>query len=207
MRSLRDLFGFVLAPLGLALAATALDLPQSLSVAPYEDGVTPLYIDRPYRNLASNAALAGLRVVRVPRHLRFDVELELGAPARVIRLLASDDDDAALAGWQRADELRVNVPGRSCTLTRAVARELAAGSHRLPPGGPAAAAPLLIASEGEVTARTTRSWNKLAAAEDPLTFARRNARKLGALGLAWAAWCLLLWRLRRPRDPNASPRG
>jgi hypothetical protein len=196
MARARDLLWFVLLPVALVTGLHALDFPLALPVEPYEDGVTPVYLDRPYVNAAPDPGLAGQRIVRLPRHLRFEVEIGLSAPTRALRLLSDENDNAAFADWEGVD-LRLHVDGRSCVLTRAVAKRLAAGIHRLPPGGPVAAAPLLVAGEGEVRARTTRAWNKLTPGAGPLDFVMRNKRKLGLLGLAWAAWCGLLLRLRR----------
>jgi len=199
MRILRDLFGFVLTPFALGLGLVSVDVPRSLPVEPYADGVTPVYLDRPYVNAAPVQALEGQRIVRLPRHLRFDVELELAAPAQALRLTSEENDNAVFAGWEPVDALPVNVPGRSCALTRAVARSLAPGVHRLPPGGPAASAPLLVASDAAIEARTTSAWNKLTPGSGPLDFALRNKRKLAGLVLAWGGWCVVLlrWRARR----------
>jgi hypothetical protein len=196
MSRARDLLWFVLLPVALVTGLHALDFPLALPVEPYADGETPVYLDRPYLNAAPAPALAGQRIVRLPRHLRFEVELELPAPARVMRLLSEENDNAPFAGWEPLDA-RIRVDGRSCVLTRAVAKRLAAGVHRLPPGGPVAAAPLLVAGEGEIRARTTSAWNKLTPGAGPLDFAMRNKRKLGLLVLAYAGWCWGLWRLRR----------
>lgn len=194
MARARDLLWFVLLPLALVTAGLSLDFPLELPVEPYVDGATPVYLDRPYLNVAPAAALAGQRIVRLPRHLHFDVELELAAPARVTRLLSDEHDASPFAGWEPLDA-RIRVDGRSCVLTRAVAARLEAGRHRLPSGGPVASAPLLVAGEGELHARTTSAWNKLIG-DGPLELVLWNKRKLGVLGLAYAGWCGLLLRLR-----------
>src|SRR5262245_63030233 len=100
MRSLGDLFLLLFVPVALLGAVASLDIPMTLPVEPYQDGVTALYVDRPYANTVSNPELAGQRVVRVPRHLRFDVELELSAPARVVRLLCERNEKATFADWE-----------------------------------------------------------------------------------------------------------
>ena len=201
MRSIGDLFWFLIVPAVLVGAAISLDLPMTLPVAPYQDGVTALYLDRPYANTVSNPTLTGQRVVRLPRHLRFGVELELAGQARVIRLLSDENENAAFADWERDDALRVAVPGRSCTLTRAVVRSFGPGTARLPAGGPVAAAPILVAGEGEVRARTTHSWNKLTPSPDgnPVDFVMRNKRKLSGLALAYGVYAGALLRRRRAR--------
>jgi hypothetical protein len=198
MARARDLLWFVLLPAALVTVLLSLDFPLALPVEPYTDGVTPVYLDRPYLNAAPAAALAGQRIVRLPRHLHFDVELELSQPAQVTRLLSEEHDAAPFAGWEPLDA-QIRVDGRSCVLTRAVASRLAAGVHRLPPGGPVASAPLLVAGDGEVRARTTSAWNKLLGGS-PLELVLWNKRKLGLLALAYAGWCwLLLWLRRRAR--------
>jgi hypothetical protein len=196
MSRARDLLWFVLLPVALVTGLLSVDFPLALPVEPYADGVTPVYLDRAYVNSAPAPALAGQRIVRLPRHLRFEVELELAGPAQVMRLLSDEHDAGPFAGWEALDA-RPNVEGRSCVLTRAVAKRLAAGVHRLPPGGPVAAAPLLVAGAGEVRARTTSAWNKLTPGSGPLDFAMRNKRKLAGLALAYAGWCWLLPGVRR----------
>ena len=200
--SLGDLSWFVIVPAVLVGAAVSIDLPMELPVAPYQDGVTALYLDRPYANAASNPALAGQRVVPLPRHLRFEVELELSAPAQVTRLLSDENENSAFADWEPADALRIAVPGRSCTLTRAVTRSFGPGTARLPAGGPAAATPILIASAGAIVARTTSSWNKLTPAPDgdPVGFVMRNKRKLAGIALAYGAYAFSLRRRRTARS-------
>ena len=201
MPGLSALLGFVLAPLALAAGFLSLDLPLALPVEPYADGTTPVYLDRPYVNEEPARALAGLRIVRVPRHLYFPLELELAAPARVLRLLSDENDNTPFGGWEPVAGLRVNVPGRSCVLTHAVAKELPAGRHALLPGGPVAAAPLLVASAGAVHARTTRAWNKLQPGAGPVELVLRNKTKLGGLALAYAGWCWAFQRMRRRWRP------
>jgi hypothetical protein len=202
MRSTGDLFWFLIVPVLFAGSAISLDFPMKLPVDPYQDGVTSLYLDRPYANTVSNPALTGQRVVRLPRHLRFDVELELSARAKVIRLLSDENENAAFADWERDDALRVAVPGRSCSLTRAVVRSFGPGTARLPAGGPVAAAPILVASDGEIVARSTGSWNKLTPAPDgnPVDFVMRNKRKLSGLALAYGIYAGALLRRRRARS-------
>jgi hypothetical protein len=193
------LVGFVLAPLTLVLGLLSLDFSRRLPVEPYQDGVTAVYLDRPYRNETPDPGFAGLRIVRLPRHLRFDVALELSEPARVLRLLSDEHDNAPFADWEPVPAL-VRVPGRSCVLTRAVAKELLPGLHPLPPGGPVAAAPLLVASAGEVAATTTSTWNKLTPGNGALELVLRNKRKLATLALLYVGWCVALARLFERRS-------
>lgn len=204
MPTLRSLVGPVLLPALVVAAVVGPDWERALSVEPYRDGETPLFADRPYVNRAPTAALDGLRVVRLPRHLRFDVVLELAAPARVLRLVSEENDDAVFAGWA-AQDLALHVEGHSCQFTGAVARTLPAGRHRLPPGGPVAAAPLLVESRGAVAATTTHGWNKLTPGAGPLELVLRNERKLAALAVGYAALAFALARARSLSGRGRSP--
>jgi len=161
--------------------------------------VTPLFLDRPYVDTERNPGLEGLRVVRLPRHLRFDVELRVSEPAALVRFLSDENDNRAFANWERADDLRVNVPGRGCALTRAVRRRMAPGFAQLPAGGPCSASPLLVSTEGDVSARTVHSWNKLVRPTRGgwSEFVVGNARKLAGLALAYLVYCWLLGRRAR----------
>lgn len=194
-----DLIGFVLVPAGLAWLATKLDIPLPLEAEPYQEGVTSLFLDRHYVDTRVDSGLTGHHVVRIPRHLRFEIELELSEPAELVRLLTDKNDKGVFADWEPADGVQVHVPGRSCVLTRAVRRRVGSGSFRLPPGGPATASPLLIATAGNVSARTLRSTNKLFAPRKGgwTRFLSGNRNKLAALALGWLAWVWALhWLLR-----------
>ncbi len=199
---MRGLFGFVGLPALALWAALSVDLPQPLTAEAYTDGSTPLFLDRPYVNRERNGSLATYRVVPLPRHLRFDVELRVSEPAQLVRFLSDENDNRVFGDWQPAESLRVNVPGRSCVLTRAVTRQIGPGSVRLPAGGPVSSAPLLIATQGEVAARTLRPWNKLLTAREGgwLGFLAGNRNKLGALALAYAAYAVALRRGLRAWD-------
>jgi hypothetical protein len=188
MQPLRDLLGLVLVPAALFAVLLLPDHVRELPVERYEDGVTSLFLDRPYVNRAPAAALGGLRVVPIPRHLRFAVALELEAPARVWRLVCDRNEEAFLSGWEPVPDLALRVEGRSCVFTRAVARSLPAGVHRLAPGGPVSAAPILVETRGAVRATTTADWNKLTPAAGPIDVALRNPRKVGGLALLYAGW-------------------
>jgi hypothetical protein len=196
MQPLRDLLGLVLVPGALFVALLAPDYRQELPVERYEDGVTPLYLDRPYVNTKPHASLEGLRVVRIPRHLHFDVWLDVAAPARVIRLVCEKNDDAIFSRADPVTGLSVRVEGRSCVFTAAAARQLPAGLHALTPGEPVAAAPILVATDGPIRATTTSRWNKLTPGADPLDFVLRNKRKLAALGMVYVACAWVYWRVR-----------
>jgi len=198
----RDLVGFVLVPAALIWAGTRLDLPLPLEAVPYQDGVTPLFLDRPYVDTQVDAGLADHRVVRIPRHLRFEIELELSEPAELVRLLTDENDNGVFADYSPAAGLQVNVPGQSCVLTRAVTRRVGPGSLRLPPGGPVTASPLLVATAGDVSARTLRSTNKLLPAREGgwIGFLAGNRNKLVALALGWLAYAWTLRRLLRAWD-------
>jgi hypothetical protein len=194
-----DLVGFVVAPGALAWIATRLDLPLRLEAEPYQEGVTSLFSDRRYVDTQIDSGLARHRVVRIPRHLRFEIQLELAEPAELVRLLADENDNRIFSDWEPADGVQVHVPGRSCALTRAVRRRVGAGSFRLAPGGPVAASPLLILTAGTVSARSVRASNKLmrGKAHGWLGFLASNRNKLIALALAWLVYASALYGLLR----------
>jgi hypothetical protein len=202
MQPLRDLLGLVLGPAAVFVALLAPDHRQALPVEPYEDGVTPLYLDRPYVNREPKGALEGLQVVQLPRHLRFEVLLEVAAPTRVMRLLCDRNDAATLTGGEPVAGLSLRVEGRSCVFTRAAARRVSAGEHRLPPGGPVAAAPILVAGDAPIRAETTASWNKLAPGSGPIDFVLGNKRKLAGLAAVYAGFAWAYWRLRTRRNED-----
>jgi hypothetical protein len=197
-----DLVGFVVAPAALAWIATRLDLPLPLEAEPYQAGVTSLFSDRRYVDTQIDSGLARHRVVRLPRHLRFEIELELSESAELVRLLADENDNRVFADWEPADGIQVHVPGRSCALTRAVRRRVAAGSFRLPPGGPVCASPLLVLTAGTVSAKSVRALNKLmrGKARGWLGFLASNRNKLVALALGWLVYAAALYAFLRLVD-------
>ena len=204
LRLARGAFAYLLVPAAIGWGATRIDLPLALAVQAYEDGRAPLFADRPYVNAAAHPDLHGFRVVRLPRHLRFHVELSVSDQASIVRLLCDRNDNRALSDWERLTQVEVDVPGRSCSLRSAVAKRVEPGVHRLPAGGPICSSPLLVATEGRIEARTIRSLNKFVVSRerDWTAFIRYNKRKLLASAGAYLAYCWLLRRLlpRRPQQ-------
>lgn len=199
----------LLLPAAIGWGLTQINLPLILSVESYEDGRTPLFSDRPYANAAAHAGLHGFRVVRLPRHLRYDVELSLSGQASLVRLLCDRNDNRALSDWEPLGQFAVEVPGRSCTLTSAVAKRVGAGLHRLPAGGPICSSPLLVATEGRIEARSVRSSNKFVLNEKGSVgaFLADNGRKLLALAGAYLAYCwTYCWLFRRLERKRPRPR-
>jgi len=194
------LLAFVILPVAAGWGITRIDLPLPLAVKAYEDGRGKLFSDRPYVNAAADPGLTGFKVVPIPRHLRFDIELSVSEPARIVRLLCDRNDNGAFADWEPLRGFAFDVPGRSCTLRNAVVKSFAAGSYRLPPAGPVCSSPLLIASAGRIEARTIRALNKLVSYEGEgwRAFLAVNARKLLAGTGAYVGYCLVLgWLMRR----------
>jgi len=198
---MRKVLVFALLPAALGWGATRLELRQTLGVEDYSDGRTPLFSDRPYLNAASHQDLRGFRVVRLPRHLRFEVELSLSESASIVRLLCDRNDNRAFAEWEPLTQAEVDVGGRSCSLRRAVTQRLEPGEHRLPAGGPICSSPLLVATQGRLEARTRSSLNKFVVGDRRgwLAAIGSNKWKVLAAAGAYLAYCWLLRRLlRRP---------
>jgi hypothetical protein len=85
-------------------------------------------------------------------------------------------------------------------------KDVAAGTHRMPAGGPVCSSPLLVASEGRIEARTIRALNKLVRdGRGWRSFLGANKWKLLAATAAYLVYGVVfawLWR-RLERVPAA----
>ena len=209
LRWARGAFAFLLVPVTVGWGVTRIDLPLALAVEAYEDGRAPLFSDRPYVNAAAHPGLQGFQVVRLPRHLRSQVELSVSDQASIVRLLCDRNDNRALSDWEPLTQVEVDVPGRSCSLRSAVAKRVGPGVHRLPAGGPICSSPVLVATEGRIEARSIRSLNKFVVSgkRDWMAFIRDNKWKLLAAAGAYLAYCSLLRRLLVRRPWRSAPPG
>lgn len=170
-----------------------IDFKVPLSVSPLEDGAD-LYSDRPYRIQGTHRLIGKAVVVPIERHHRTRVYVSVTARATVYRLLSDVNSNKEFTVW-RNDSEPVYAPGSDYVgnknnLTRAVAHDFEAGTWKLAPGGPTFASPIIVESGGEVTAHTTRFFNKII---PPL---RQNKRKLLAalLFIAVSNACSILFR-------------
>ncbi len=170
-----------------------IDFKVPLSVSPLKDG-TDLYSDRPYRIQGRHRLIGKAVVVPPERHHRTLIYVTVTAPATVYRLLSDVNCNNEFSEW-RNDSDPVYAPGSDYVgnknhLTRAVAHDFEAGTWTLAPGGPRFASPIIVESGGEVTAHTSRFFNKIT---PPL---RQNKKKLLAalLFIAVSNACSILFR-------------
>lgn len=156
-----------------------------------------VYADRPYILEGDLTGLSLARLVLISRHHKAPVTLTMTAPAQIVRLLSEVNPNTEFSDWTpmpvSAYVLGSNFEGNKNHLTFAVSKQFAAGEIVLAPGGPRLSAPVIVLSEGALSAHTVRTFNKILG---PL---RDNDKKLlGAFfTLVLVACILIIWsRLR-----------
>ena len=159
--SRKRLLWYGLMPGMLVLVGSSLPLPRQLEIVAYAGDRVSVYSNRNYVNTLGHAALLGLEIVRLPRHHQHDIRLRSETPLVAYRFLCDRNQNASFDDWRR-EPVEVFVKGNSCTFREVVSRELPAGEHRLTPGGPKAAAPLLVRSgDPALRAHSLFSFNRI----------------------------------------------
>ena len=124
-----------------------------------------LYSDRPYQIQGDHHLIDHAFVIVIPRHVRTPIFVSTNEESTLFRLLSDVNANDEFADWHD-DPHSIYAPGSDYEgnenhLTRAVFRACPAGSYKLPPGGPRFAAPVLIKTDGDVTAHTVQFFNKI----------------------------------------------
>lgn len=149
-RSHRISLVFVLAVLPVPLLAwffgaddTRTRIRSEFIVESFAEGI-PLFSNRDYFADPAPAELEQATVVRIPRHFRRRIELQIdAAPVTVFRFVCELNDNHEIEGWQTL-ESPAKAVGGSCTHTRVVRRTFEDGRISLLPGGPVASNPILV---------------------------------------------------------------
>ena len=168
-----------------------IDFKIPLSVIPL-DNSTELYSDRPYRIQGEHRLIGKAMVVPIERHHRTRIYLTASSPVTIYRLLSEVNPNLEFSGWRNGSE-PVYAPGSDYVgnknhLTRMVAHEFEAGTSMLLPGGPRFSAPIVVETDGDVSAYTLRFFNKII---PPL---RQNKKKLlAAFGFILVFNAISLW--------------
>lgn len=159
-------------------------------ILPYSHG-DPVYSNRAYANTLQVDDLKGAQIVPIDRHLKKDIAIDATNAFIVYRLITPDNDNEVFDGWEELD-VAIKVIGGSCTMRSIVTKGLPKGRHYLPPGGPIAASPILLRSDGVISARLV----------EPLIdrkMLRWRKRQIAFLLLAISIYEYVLLRLYRKR--------
>ncbi len=125
----------------------------------------PLYTDRPYHIEGKHRLVSQSFVVPIPRHLKTPIYLMLTKNTTVYRLLSDVNPNTEFMGWN-IDVEPIYAPGSNYVgnpnrLTSTVSHEFGPGKLKIPAGGPRFAAPILVTTDGDITAHTVRFFNKI----------------------------------------------
>ena len=196
-RHLSRVAAYLLLPCTLAFLATIPDIPLSLDVQPYVDGQTPLYSDRPYVNDLVGGQFDSTRLVQLPRHQMSALTVECKSSCTVYRFLCEENDNTRFSDWETTG-IRIHVPRGAGTLTSVISKDFGPGTYKLSSGGPRTSSPILVRSEGQVSASGVSSRNKIISSNEAggfIAFFRVNLLKLGAVCLLVIANFFLVRRL------------
>ncbi len=140
----------VLPPLIFVLIASFVEKTHNLKVKPYIAG-EPVYSDRCYADQQSVIFPETLSIVPITRHFHYPIIIECNQNFEAYRFIALENDNGFVKGWEMFPE-KIMVKGKSSTFNQVYKKTFSAGISQFEPGGPVAASPLLILTDGNTTA-------------------------------------------------------
>ena len=119
----------------------------SLEIESYRGRV---YSDRNYSTSVSIPEFSGLKVVLIPRHIKYDINLSnLSEGTTIFRMLSDKNDNSGFYLWEKAD-IAAEVKGQTCTLTSIVKKKIDTNQISLSSGGPLASSPIIVLNTGDM---------------------------------------------------------
>ena len=112
-----------------------------LLIKPYEPG-EPIFWDRPYSDHLKDERLKGLYLVKIPRHLKFDVMINIPKDMTVYRAIC-DKNRNDFIDWGKTTILMA-IGGDSCINLKVIKKEIKAGWRSFKPGGPVSSSPIFL---------------------------------------------------------------
>jgi len=111
------------------------------SIKRYEPG-EPVFSDRPYYDHIKDERLNDLFLVKIPRHLSFDIILKLFKDTTVYRAIC-DDNRKDFSAWIKTDII-MTLGGQSCNNLKIVKKVFQKGTHFLKPGRDLTSSPVFL---------------------------------------------------------------
>jgi hypothetical protein len=111
------------------------------SINQYKPG-EPVFSDRPYYDHIKDDRLNGLFLVKIPRHLSFDIVLKLDKDTTVYRAIC-DDNRNDFSSWIKTNII-MTLGGQSCINLKIVKKVFQKGTHFLKPGGDLTSSPVFL---------------------------------------------------------------
>lgn len=111
------------------------------SIKKYEPG-EPLFSNRPYYDHIKDERLNGLFLIKIPRHLSFDIVLKLLNDTTVYRAIC-DNNRKDFNAWTKTDII-LALGGQSCNNLKIVKKVFQKGTHFLKPGGDLTSSPVFL---------------------------------------------------------------
>ncbi len=111
------------------------------SIKRYEPG-EPVFSDRPYYDHIKDERLNGLFLVKIPRHLSFDIVLKLFNDTTVYRAIC-DDNPKDFSAWIKTN-IVMTLGGNSCVNLKIVKKAFKKGTHFLKPGRGSTSSPVFL---------------------------------------------------------------
>ncbi len=114
------------------------------SIKRYEPG-EPIFSDRPYYDHIKDEKLNGLFLVKIPRHLSFNIVLNLSKDTTVYRAVCNEylKDFGA---WEKTDIIMA-MGGQTCVNFKVVKKNFKKGTYFFKPGG-RTASPIFLKIQG-----------------------------------------------------------
>jgi hypothetical protein len=103
----------------------------------------PLFSDRNYHDSIGDPKLEGLYLIQIPRHYFKTLEIKIGEPVTIYRMLTEKNNNSAFKDWKR-ENIAIKIKGNSCTHSFVVSKDFGPGNYKLEIGGPVATSPILF---------------------------------------------------------------
>lgn len=115
-----------------------------LLIKPYEPG-EPIFWDRPYSDHIKDERLNDLYLVKIPRHLKFDVMLNLPKDMTIYRAICEKNHND-FVNWEKTSILMA-MGGDSCINFKVIKKKFKAGWNSFKPGGPFSSSPIFLSPQ------------------------------------------------------------
>ena len=114
---------------------------SKLTYSNYSFGV-PMYLDKPYTDSIGDKKLEDLRIIKIARHQKANINIESKYPITIYRITTSENH-GLMHDYEKTN-IKVKLLGVSSIHDKVVKKEFKPGKIVLAPGGPVSASPILF---------------------------------------------------------------